>query len=264
MTIILTLLAGILYLSATAHIAHELRAGRGERRAVFLTAGAAAAAMHGALAAQMLVTPQGIDLGLFSAGSLVGVLIAVVALITSLFRPVAALTVGAFPTAFTLLLLASLFHDSYTPRYFAPGIGVHIALSVLAYAVLAMAMAHAVLLSAQNRRFRDHRTLLRALPPIQTMEAILFELVAIGFALLSLAIIAGMFYVEDFFAQHLVHKTVLTFAGWLALGVLLAGHHFAGWRGTTAVRWTSAAVALLVVAFFGSKLVLELILARTG
>jgi ABC-type uncharacterized transport system permease subunit len=264
MTIILTLIAGVLYLSATAHIAHELRAGRGERRGVFLAAGAAAAILHGVLAAQVLLTPEGIDLGLFSAGSLVGVLIALVAIITSLFRPVAAMTVGAFPTAFTLLLLSGLLHDSYTPRYFAPGIGVHIALSVLAYAVLAMAMVHAVLLSAQNRRFREHRTLLRALPPIQTMEAILFELVAIGFVLLSLAIAAGMAYVDDFFAQHLVHKTVLTFAGWLALGVLLGGHRFAGWRGTTAVRWTSAAVALLAVAFFGSKFVLEMILGRSG
>lgn len=264
MTIALTLLAGALYLLATFHIARELRAGRGERRGVFLAAGATAALLHALVTSRMLFTPAGLDLGLFAAGSLVGVLIAAVAIITSLFRPVAALSIGAYPTAFTLLLLGELFHDRYMPRYFEPGVGVHIALSLLAYAVLAMAMVHAILLAAQNRRFREHRPLLRALPPLQTMEAILFELVAIGFALLTLAILAGMLYVEDFFAQHLVHKTVLTLAGWASLGVLLVGHRVAGWRGKTAVRWTGIAFALLLVAFFGSKLVLELILHRTG
>jgi ABC-type uncharacterized transport system permease subunit len=264
MTITLTLLAGALYLLATTHIARELRAGRGERRGIFLAAGATAAALHGVVAAHMLFTPAGVDLGLFAAGSLIGVLIATVAIITSLFRPVAALSVGAYPTAFALLLLGALFHDQYAPRYFEPGIGVHIALSMLAYAVLAMAMVHAVLLAAQTRRFREHRVLLRALPPIQTMEAILFELVAIGFVLLSLAILAGMLYVDDFFAQHLVHKTVLTIAGWLTLGALLVGHRVAGWRGKTAIRWMGAAFVLLVIAFFGSKVVLELVLNRTG
>lgn len=264
MTITLTLLAGALYLLATAHIARELRAGHAERRGVFLAAGAGAALLHGAVSAHILLTPAGIDVGLFSAASLVGVLIAAVAIITSLFRPVAALTVAAYPTAFALLLMATLFHDQYAPRYFEPGIGVHIALSLLAYAVLAMATVHAVLLAMQTRRFREHRALLRALPPIQTMEAILFELVAIGFALLTLAIVAGMLYVDNFFAQHLVHKTVLTLAGWLSLGILLAGHHFAGWRGKTAVRWTATAFALLIVAFFGSKLVLEIVLHRTA
>jgi len=263
-TLILTLLAGALYLLATLHIAREMRAGHGERRQVFLMAGGGATLLHGIVVAQTLFSPAGIELGLFSAGSLVGMLIAVVAIITSLFRPVAVLTVGAYPTAFVLLLLATLFRDHYAPRYFETGIGVHIVLSLLAYAVLAMATVHAILLANQNRRFREHRVqgLMRALPPIQTMEAILFELIAIGFTLLTLAILTGMLYVESFFAQHLVHKTILTLAGWLALGALLIGHHVAGWRGKTAVRWTAAAFTLLVVAFFGSKFVLELILQR--
>lgn len=265
MTLALTLLAGALYLIATLHIARELRAGRGERRGVFLMAGGAAALLHAGVVGDALFTPGGVEIGLLSAASLVGVLIAVVAVLTSLFRPVAALTVAAYPTAFTLLLLATLFQDRYAPRQFSTGIGLHIVLSLLAYAVLAMATANAVLLATQHRLLREHkvRGLLRALPPLQTTEAILFELIAIGFVLLTLAIGAGMFYVQDFFAQHLVHKTVLTLAGWLALAVLLTGHHVAGWRGRTAARWTGGAFLLLVIAFFGSKFVLELVLQRS-
>lgn len=264
MTTPILLLAGALYLVATAHIARQLRAGHGERRGVFLQAGFAAAVLHGAHVAQEMFTPGGVMIGLFSAASLLGLLVALLAILTSLFRPVAVVTVAAFPSAFVLLLLSALLQDRYTPRSFDTGIGVHIVLSLLAYAVLAMATVHAALLAAQNRLFRAHRVggLLRVLPPIQTMEAILFELIAAGFALLTLAILVGLLYVDDFLAQHLVHKTVLTLAGWVALGVLLAGHHIAGWRGRTAVRWTVAAFVLLLVAFFGSKLVLELVLQR--
>ena len=264
MTILTLIPAGLLYLLATAHIARQLRAGHAERRGFFLAAGSLAALLHGAQVAHTLFTPAGIDLGLFSAGSLVGLLIALTTIIVSLFRPVAVLSVGAYPVAFTLMLLSALTHDRYAPRHFETGVGIHIVLSLLAYAVLAMATVHAALLATQNRLFREHRVqgLLRALPPIQTMEAILFELIAIGFGLLTLAIVAGLLYVDNFLAQHLIHKTVLTLAGWLALGVLLVGHHVAGWRGRTAVRWTGAAFLLLVIAFFGSKFVLEMVLHR--
>ncbi|MFZ5755335.1 MAG: cytochrome C assembly family protein [Pseudomonadota bacterium] len=258
------LLAGALYLLATVQIARAVRAGRAEQRAFFLYAGFAAAMLHGTLVARTLFAPGGIDLGLFSAGSLVGLLIALLAILTSLFRPVGVLTVAAYPVAFLLMLLSELMHDQYTPRHFTTGVGVHIVLSLLAYAVLAIATASAVLLGIQSRRFREHRVqgLLRALPPIQTMEAILFELIAVGFGLLTLAILVGFLYVENFFAQHLIHKTVLTLAGWLALAGLLAGHRVAGWRGRTAIRWTVSSFVLLVVAFFGSKFVLEMVLHR--
>lgn len=259
------LLAGILYLVATAHIVREIRAGRAERRQIFLLAGIAAVLLHGAHAALVVATPDGIELGLFSVSSLVGLLVALIAIITSLFRPVAVLSVAAYPVAFTTLLLSVLFHDRYTPRHFESGIGVHIVLSLLAYAVLAMATVHAVLLAVQNRLFRQHQVqgLLRLLPPLQVTEQILFELILTGFVLLTLAIVDGFLYVDDFLAQHLLHKTVLTIAGWLALGTLLVGHRVAGWRGLVAVRWTVSAFVLLVVAFFGSKFVLEMILHRS-
>lgn len=264
MTLLTVFLAGALYLLATLHIAFQIRAGHAERRRVFLLAGCAAVTLHAVHTAQTLFVDGGVNLGFLSASSLIGMLIALVAIIVSLFRPVAILSVAAYPIAFTAMLLHALLGSRYAPRTFSPGVGMHIVLSMLAYAVITMATAHAVLLAIKNRLFRQHRIegVMRVLPPIQTMESILFELVAIGFVLLTLAILAGLLYVDDFFAQHLIHKTALTLVSWATLGALLAGHHIAGWRGETATRWMISTFILLAIAFFGSKFVLEVILAR--
>jgi ABC-type uncharacterized transport system permease subunit len=64
------------------------------------------------------------------------------------------------------------------------------------------------------------------------------------------------------FAQHLVHKTVLSVVAWLVFGGLLLGRRFWGWRGRKAIAWTLSGFAILILAYFGSKLVLELILHK--
>jgi ABC-type uncharacterized transport system permease subunit len=97
---------------------------------------------------------------------------------------------------------------------------------------------------------------------MQVMESMLFDTIWLGQSLLTLAILFGFMYVDDLFAQHLVHKTVLTLVSWVIFAVLLGGRHLRGWRGRTAVRFTLAGFAVLVVAFFGSQLVLEVILDR--
>ena len=83
-----------------------------------------------------------------------------------------------------------------------------------------------------------------------------------GFVLLGATLLTGLLFVQDLLAQHLMHKTVLSLLSWLVFGVLLLGRWRQGWRGRTAVHWTLAAMALLVLAFFGSKFVLELVLQR--
>ena len=86
--------------------------------------------------------------------------------------------------------------------------------------------------------------------------------VAAAFVLLTATVLTGALFVQDMFAQHLAHKTVFSVLSWLAFGALLAGHRLRGWRGAIAVRWTLVAMGLLVVAFFGTKFVLELVLQR--
>jgi ABC-type uncharacterized transport system permease subunit len=92
------------------------------------------------------------------------------------------------------------------------------------------------------------------------METLLFQFLGFGFICLSASLLSGFVYLEDIFSQHLVHKTVLSIVGWVILGVLLFGRFKFGWRGRTAIRWTLSAFVFLMLAFFGSKLVLEFIL----
>ena len=86
-------------------------------------------------------------------------------------------------------------------------------------------------------------------------------MIGIGFALLSLSLLTGVLFLEDIFAQHLVHKTTLSIVAWVVFGVLLAGRVLRGWRGRTALIYTISGFVLLIVGYFGSKLVLEFILA---
>jgi ABC-type uncharacterized transport system permease subunit len=102
----------------------------------------------------------------------------------------------------------------------------------------------------------------RALPPLTELESLLFRTIAVGFALLTATLLTGILFVDDLLAQHLIHKTVLSVLSWLAFGGLLLGRWRFGWRGALAVRWTLTAMALLLLAFFGSKFVLELVLHR--
>jgi ABC-type uncharacterized transport system permease subunit len=92
------------------------------------------------------------------------------------------------------------------------------------------------------------------------METLLFQFLGFGFLCLSASLLTGFIYLDDIFAQQLVHKTVLSIVGWMILGVLLFGRLKFGWRGRTAIRWTLSSFAFLMLAFFGSKLVLEFLL----
>ena len=95
---------------------------------------------------------------------------------------------------------------------------------------------------------------------MQTMESLLFNLVAAGFVLLTLALTTGIVFIDDFFAQHLAHKTVFSILAWLIYAVLLWGRFKLGWRGKIATVWTLLGFLALMLAFWGSKFVLEVLL----
>ena len=146
-----------------------------------------------------------------------------------------------------------------------PGTIVHIISSVIAFGLLGLAGVYAVLVLAIDHSLKRHHLsrLVRNLPPLDKLEHLLFQVIQTGFVILTISLVSGLIYVDNLMAQHLVHKTVLSILAWVVFGALLLGRWLKGWRGAIAVRLTLAGIALLLLSYFGSKLVLETILGRS-
>src|SRR3989338_3121157 len=144
------------------------------------------------------------------------------------------------------------------------------AASLIAAAVILLTLLACMRIPVENLLLlllQDHQLkhkppsgLIKNSPPLQTMESLLFGFLWAGWALLSLSLLSGALFISDLFAQHLGHKTILSCFAWVVFAVLLWGRHQLGWRGHKAIRWTLAGFCLLMLAYFGSKLVREFIL----
>lgn len=252
--------ATLFALQASGRVRHPLVAAR----IPGLVLGLTAVALHTVALRTQLFVVDGLDLGFFQVASLVGWQIAIVVLVATVRLPMAGLAALVLPFVAVVAVLPVWFASSTVLVELGWHLETHILLSLLAYALLAVAAAHALLLAAQDRQLRRHRPggWVRMLPPLEAMERLLYRLIAWGFVLLGLSLATGLAFVEDLFAQHLVHKTVLSILAWALFGVLLWGRWRRGWRGRTALRWTLSAFLTLLLAYFGSKLVLELVLGR--
>lgn len=261
MTVVLA--SVVLYLAAAALLAHEVRQGPEAVSGRGRVPAAAAVALHALVHLSVWRSAGAADLHFFPALSLVGLGMAALTMVAGLSGRMAALGVIVYPIA-----AATLAGYRGVPR--APSaaldwpLHLHAWLALLAYATLAIAALIAMLLWAQERalRRREFHRWLRALPPLVELETLLFRTIAAGFAVLSATLLTGLVFVEDLLAQHLIHKTVLSVLSWLVFGGLLLGRWRYGWRGAKAVRWTLTAMGLLVLAYFGSKFVLEVVLGR--
>ncbi len=233
-------------------------------RTIGVSGGIIGLALHGWVLYTVVLAMPGLALNTGSAVSFVGWMIAgmgLVFFIRPAFSGLAVLLVGI--GGLTVLLTGV-----GGPGYSNPGLEwplkAHILLSVAAYSVLSVAAALAVLLAIQDDRLRNHKPIgwLRRLPAMDTMEGMMFGAINIGFIGLTLAVFSGLIFVENLFAQHLVHKTILSLVSWAVFGTLALGRWRLGWRGKTALRWVLGGFVLLALAYFGSKIVLELLLGR--
>ncbi len=230
--------------------------------------GLGAVALHGALLYPRVFGGNGVNLGFFNAGSLISWLVAAILMLTALRKPVENLGIVLLPVAALTILLDATFtssHVIHTTGHWQ--LDAHILISMLAYSLLTIAMVQAILLAVQERHLRNRQPggFIRSLPPLQTMESLLFQMIGIGFALLTVGLIIGLLFLQsihNIVAEHLVHKTVLSLVAWVVFAVLLWGRWRHGWRGRTAIRWTLAGFITLALAYFGSKMVLELLLHR--
>jgi ABC-type uncharacterized transport system permease subunit len=208
---------------------------------------------------------KGFSFDFFSTASLVAMIVALLLLTAALNKPVEKLGIAVFPVAALMLALTLNFTDkTQNLSTYNWAMTTHVLSSLIAFSLLNIAALQAILLSIQNQQLKSHppKRFIQSLPALQTMEALLFQMLSAGVLFLTLALISGFIFIEDLFAQHLVHKTVLSILAWLIFSSLLVGRSRYGWRGQLAIRWTLVGFVSLLLAYFGSKLVLELILHR--
>jgi len=259
----LAIAAATLYAAAVVVLLLSLSRGQSLRGRAALLLAAGGMTLHGVLAIQQSGLPHSLQLPLFVALNVTALFIVVLLLIICIRQPADYLGLAVYPLAALLVLLSSA--GNRDGSVLTIEIQLHVLLSLTAYAFLALAAAQAVLVAVQRRQLQTHRPggFMRALPALDKTESLLFTLLSFGFLVLSLSLASGFFYLEDMFAQSLVHKTVLSVLAWVIFGGLLFARWRWGWRGQRAVFWTLTGFAVLILAYFGSKLVLELILNRS-
>jgi ABC-type uncharacterized transport system permease subunit len=225
----------------------------------------AALSMHGIGVADSLTHGGRINVSLMSSVSLIGLQLAIIgtfAAIDSDLRGVSAgLMILAAPTALaTRPGLGDVAGTGLTWQ-----LQTHVFTAMFAYGLLTAGAIVAVYALIQDRRLRAARLspVNQLFAPLETTERVLYGVTTVGIAVLAVSVLLGITFVENLFAQHLVHKTVLSLLALLVFGVLLAGRHLSGWRGRRAVYLYLGGFALLCLAYFGTRVILEVVLDRS-
>ncbi|MCC8393931.1 cytochrome c biogenesis protein CcsA [Paraburkholderia sp. MMS20-SJTR3] len=202
--------------------------------------------------------------------------------IESFFFPLDGLRLLVLPLACVASLLPLAFGGvRVLPYAAAPMFKLHFLIANIAYGLFAIAALHAVLMLAVERRLHAMRgglaqrhaaaagngwwsSWLDTLPPLLTLEKLLFRLIGAGFVLLTLTLVSGILFSEQLIdrALRLDHKTVFAILSWLMFGALLTARKVSGWRGRAALRWVLASFVALLLAYVGSRFVFEVLLHR--
>ncbi len=262
-TTIFSIACALIYTGCAAHQIHAIRGGRAPLRGPFYGALLTALALHTGLTYQLVFAGDGVNLTFIPLLLLVSWLVTSIAVGSSLAEPIENLFALLLPFSAVIVALAGI-APTHTSHPLHPGISTHVLTSILAYSILCLSALQAVLLALQERMLkrRTSNGLLQVLPPLQTMEKLLFQGVWIGMVLLTISIASGAWFLENIFAQHLAHKTVFSISAWVIFATLLVGRYLLGWRGTRAAHWTLWGFAALMLALVGTKLVMELMLGR--
>lgn len=224
-------------------------------------------ALHALLLSRLMFVDDAFYLGV---GTTISVIIWLTVLIYwcgNFFYRLEGLQVLVVPPAAVLSLLPLLLPAVHpvTNTHFA-AFKAHLVISLLAYSLFTIASLHVLMMAVMERRL--HRANLprfvQNLPPLLTMERLLFRIIFAGFVLLTLTLGSGILFSEELFGKPMqfTHKTVFGILSWIIFGSMLAGRALYGWRGRVAMRWTLAGFLSLVLAYIGSKFVIEVLLQR--
>lgn len=225
--------------------------------------------LHGVLLIDEIFPAGAMRFGFSAAASMILWLAIALYWIESFYARMDGLQMLGLPLAAVCVLLPTVFPGTHILVHADSAIfRAHFLVAMLAYSLFTLAALHAILMAVAEKRLHRGRLtpFLAGLPPLMTMEALLFRLIHIAFGLLTLTLVSGILFSEALFGKALAfnHKTVFAIISWIIFAHLLAGRHFRGWRGRTALRWTLAGFAALVLAYVGSRFVLEVILGRAA
>ena len=261
LTTILAVLASALYLTAAALHLHSTRTQQADTSRL-VALGLLALIAHSGFVALTIMTDSGTNTGVLPMGTLMMWAINSLYLLSFLRRPVTSLAIFLFPvSALTIGLTWWLSDGSRIRDNLGIGLTTHIALSVIAYGLLALATVQALFVAVADKSLKNRAfNIMRFVPPLQAIDSMMFEQIKLGIVFLTLSIGSGLIYF-DASVPGLIHHTFISVAAWAVFAILLAGRYLWGWRGVIASRWTVAGFLLLALAYFGSKIVLEVFLS---
>lgn len=223
-------------------------------------------ALHAVLLYRAIVTPEGLELGLANSFSAIAWMTALVYWLNAFWYPLGSLLRGIAGIAAAFTLLPLIFpSDHPIPNSGLLAFKVHLVIALFAYGLFTISALQALLMMLMERRLHGHELTLvmHDTPPLLTMEKLLFQMIAVGFVLLTLTLASGMVFSEELFGTPLsfTHKVVFAILSWVIFAALLAGRFVYGWRGETAARWVLVGFVMLVLAYLGSKFAMEFVLA---
>lgn len=259
----LAILVIIFYFLLTSLFSYRLvSGGKGLSKLSLLSLASIVLLVHGYLLYNNLYSSHHLDISFYTVFSLIAWVIAVMLVGFAWQEPIENLAIGVLPIAAVAVLLRLVSDKvSLFTHHFTFLLDIHIVTSLVAYSLLSIAALQSIMLYVQDVQLHKKHTtgLIRTLPPLETMERLLFKMIGVGFIILTASLATGLVFVEDLMSQH---KTVFSSIAWALFAVLLWGRWKFGWRGRTAIRWTLAGFVFLFLAYFGSKFVLQIILNK--
>lgn len=213
------------------------------------------------------VFENGFNLGFFNALSAIFWLTLLIYWVADLKHQLTSLQAFVLPPAAIFAVLPAFnASNHYLPMAEAPLFMLHIGIAIFAYSLFTFAALHALLMTIAERSLHHKPSFIKlpSFPPLMVMESLLFKVITLGFLLLTLTLISGMLFSEHIFGKpmQINHKTIFSIASWVIYGGLLFGRFKYGWRGLKAIRWTLVGFVLLLLAYVGSKFILQVLMHR--
>ncbi len=256
MLTLIAILTTILYFTAATlqmlHLTKNLQAQTKKIIVISLVA----IVLHAFLLYRWIDVSTGQNLTFFNTLSQVCWLATVIVWLMAIKRPLVNLGIVLYPLAGISIVLVLIFSGSHIVNTKTdPKTLLHILLSFLAMSILIIAAVQSVFLAFLNRALRKKyaNLLTQSLPPLQMMESLLFQLITLGFFILTAVIVSGFSFFLGIFHGSLWHHMVFAIIAWFIFGILIIGRIFFGWRGRIAIRWTLIGVVLLLIAYLTSQ-----------